>query len=165
MLKILQKKVYLFFRGFSLKAVVQRVKRASVMINQQVYSSIGAGLLIFIGLSKSDEISDGEYLNKKILNLRIFEDEQGKFNYNVKEVGGEILIVSQFTLLANTKKGNRPSFTDSMAVQEARLFFKKLVSIFKNSYDKVKTGEFQAKMNIQLENDGPVTIILDSGNC
>ena len=145
-----------------MKAVVQRVTQASVSIGGEKVAQIGKGLVVLIGVAKGDSEKDAQYLVEKIANLRIFPDEQGKFNLCALDIGGELLIVSQFTLLASTKKGRRPSFTEAALPQEAEALYKRFVEIAQNTGLKVETGRFQEHMLVEIHNDGPVTILLDS---
>ena len=148
-----------------MKIVVQRVKSSSIEINNKIVSKINFGLLILLGISVDDDISDVEWLVKKTLNLRIFDDSDGVMNKSLVEIGGEILIVSQFTLLALTKKGNRPSYINSAKHDLALPLYEKFIKLTKDKLGiKVKTGVFGADMKISLVNDGPVTIIIDSKN-
>ncbi|MCR5261102.1 MAG: D-tyrosyl-tRNA(Tyr) deacylase [Candidatus Gastranaerophilales bacterium] len=147
-----------------MKAVIQRVKSASVTIDNELYSSIGQGLLVLYGVEKGDVEENSRYLCDKILKLRIFEDENGKMNLSVKDVQGEILVVSQFTLAGDTRKGTRPSFDTAMPPKEANEMYENFVSMMKESGLTVKTGVFGAMMDVALVNDGPVTFILNSPN-
>ena len=148
-----------------MKIVVQRVNSSSIEINKKIVSKINFGLLILLGISVDDDISDVEWLVKKTLNLRIFDDLDGVMNKSLVEIGGEILIVSQFTLLALTKKGNRPSYINSAKHDLAFPLYEKFIKLAKDKLGaKVKTGVFGADMKISLVNDGPVTIIIDSKN-
>lgn len=148
-----------------MKIVVQRVKSSSIEINNKIVSKINFGLLILLGISVDDDISDVEWLVKKTLNLRIFDDSDGVMNKSLVEINGEILIVSQFTLLALTKKGNRPSYINSAKHDLALPLYEKFIKLTKDKLGiKVKTGVFGADMKISLVNDGPVTIIIDSKN-
>lgn len=140
-----------------MKALIQRVKRASVTIENELYSSIGAGLLVFVGVEKEDEKINAEKLADKIVNLRIFEDENDKMNLSVKDVKGEILVVSQFTLCGNCKKGTRPSFDNSAPLDKAVELYEYFVEQAKLSGLNVQTGKFRAMMDVELINDGPVT--------
>ena len=146
-------------------AVIQRVSSASVTINGLVKSSINAGLLVLLGITHEDNIEDIEWLVSKIAQMRIFSDVEGKMNLSVIEIGGEILVVSQFTLFASTKKGNRPSFTDAARPEIAiPLYLKFLEDLQKIVRKEIFSGEFGADMKVDLLNDGPVTIIIDSKN-
>lgn len=143
-----------------MKALLQRVKSASVKIDGNIYSEIKQGILVFLGVEKEDSSSQAEFLANKLCNLRIFEDEYEKMNLSVKDIDGEILVVSQFTLAGNCKKGTRPSFDNAKSPQEANKIYEDFVSIVKELHPKVKTGIFGAMMDIELINDGPVTFIL-----
>lgn len=143
-----------------MKVVIQRVLEASVTINTQLHSSIGKGMIILVGIQADDTNEDIEWLTGKICNLRIFNDENGVMNYSVREIGGEILIVSQFTLMARTKKGNRPSYIDAAKPEISVPLYEKFVeSLSKEMNQEIKTGVFGADMKIGLINDGPVTIL------
>lgn len=144
-----------------MKALIQRVKNASVTIDGEVYSSIGKGLLVFLGVEKADEPAALEYIGDKILKLRIFEDEAGKMNFSIKDINGEMLIVSQFTLAGSTKKGCRPSFDNAMPPEKAKIYYEKFIELCKASGISVKTGVFGAMMDIGLINDGPVTFMVE----
>ena len=144
-------------------AVIQRVSEASVTIDLTIKSSIGNGLLVLVGIEDADGKEDVEWLCNKIVNLRIFNDEEGIMNKNVKEVDGEIIVVSQFTLHASTKKGNRPSYIKAAKPNFAIPMYEKFVkTLGMESAANIQTGEFGADMKVQLLNDGPVTIIIDS---
>jgi len=145
-----------------MRAVLQRVDRASVSVAAQTISAIGKGLLVLLGVEKEDSQADADYLLDKILNLRIFEDEQGKMNRSLLEVGGELLVVSQFTLLADCLKGRRPSFTQAAAPAQAKALYESFLAAAAEKLQRVEGGEFQAMMKVELINDGPVTILLDS---
>ena len=148
-----------------MKVVIQRVKSSSVQINQKIKSEIERGLLVFIGICHDDTKSDAEWLVNKILNLRIFNDKHGVMNESIIDVNGEILIISQFTLMALTKKGNRPSYIRSAPHKIAIPLYEYFVEMFKAKiYDKIKTGVFAADMEVKLVNDGPVTILMDTKN-
>ena len=141
--------------------VVQRVVKCDLKINGNIFSSIGYGIVIFIGISKEDDISILNKLAYKISKLRIFNDEFGKMNKNINEINGEILLVSQFTLCADTKKGNRPSFIAAASPEKAVKIYNSFIEELKNHINtKIQTGKFGADMKINLINDGPVTIIL-----
>jgi len=146
-------------------AVVQRVSSASVTINQHIKSSIEKGLLILVGIEDADAEEDIDWLAQKIVNLRIFNDEQGVMNVSVKDDGGDIIVVSQFTLHASTKKGNRPSYLKASKPDTAIPMYEKFVKAITENLDKpVQTGEFGSDMRVALVNDGPVTIIIDTKN-
>lgn len=145
-------------------SVIQRVNRAAVKIDNSFFSEINKGLLVLLGVSKDDTFEDIKWSAEKILNMRIFSNEEGKFDYSVKDINGELLIVSQFTLLGNVKKGRRPDFTGAMQPEKAEEFYNIFVDEIKKNYikEKVKTGKFAAEMIVEIENNGPVTIIVDS---
>lgn len=146
-------------------AVIQRVSSASVTIDGIVKSSIASGLLILIGIEDADNNEDIDWLANKIVNLRIFNDDQGVMNISVKDQGGEIIVVSQFTLHASTKKGNRPSYLKASKPDLAIPLYEKFVAVLSSQLGKpVQTGEFGADMKVALVNDGPVTIIIDTKN-
>lgn len=148
-----------------MRIVLQRVSEASVLIDNQLNASIGIGLLLLLGIEAEDSQEDIEWLCKKIVGLRIFSDEAGKMNHSVKDIDGEIIVVSQFTLYANVKKGTRPSFVRAARPDIAIPLYEKFVATIEQSLGKtVGTGEFGADMKVQLINEGPVTIILDSKN-
>lgn len=146
-----------------MKVVIQRVTRASVTIEQQLFSSIGKGMLILVGIQSDDTDDDINWLASKIVNLRIFDDENGVMNKSILDTGGEILTVSQFTLMARTKKGNRPSYINAAPPAISVPLYKKFVSTLSQELHKeIQTGQFGADMKVELMNDGPVTIIIDS---
>jgi D-tyrosyl-tRNA(Tyr) deacylase len=145
-----------------MRAVIQRVKSAEVRVDGRVTGKIGKGLFILLGVRKGDGESDLSFLTSKIPELRIFEDDSGKFNLSLKEIGGEMLIVSQFTLYSDCRKGRRPSFTDAEDPTIAKSLYEQFISKLRGQGISVQTGEFQAKMEVHLINDGPVTILLDS---
>ena len=145
-----------------MKAVLQKVAKASVFIDNIEYSAINNGLLVFIGFNKQDTLKDIKKITKKILNLRIFPDSNYKMNLSLNDVNGELLIVSQFTLYANCKKGNRPSFIESANSIDAENIYNEFVNYMKSKFNNVKTGQFGALMDIKLINNGPITIQLDS---
>ena len=145
-----------------MRAVIQRVKSAEVEVNGRLAGKIERGLLVFVGVGKGDGEADISYLTTKIPDLRIFEDHSGKFNLSLKEVGGEMLIVSQFTLFGDTRKGRRPSFSDAEDPPVAKILYEQLIENMKGQGIPVQTGEFQATMEVRLVNDGPVTLLLDS---
>jgi D-tyrosyl-tRNA(Tyr) deacylase len=144
------------------KALLQRVTHASVSVDGEVVGSIGQGLVGFIGVADGDTEEDVEYLVQKMVGLRIFSDEEGKFNLSVQDVGGELLLVSQFTLLASPRKGRRPSFTGAAVPELAERLFERCVEHASATGLRVATGRFQQLMQVEIHNDGPVTIMLDS---
>jgi D-tyrosyl-tRNA(Tyr) deacylase len=145
-----------------LKALVQRVQEASVTINEEVVGEIARGLVVFVGVDRDDSKKDMEYLVDKVVNLRIFSDENSKFNISAAEIKAELLIISQFTLIADTRKGRRPSFIDAAPPETAESLFNLFVDRARGSGLKVETGRFQEHMLVKIHNDGPVTILLDS---
>ena len=146
-----------------MKVVIQRVKSTELFVENKFYSKIGCGLLVLVAVSKDDKHEDIDWIANKLVNLRIFNDENNQMNRSVGEVNGEIMIVSQFTLYASTKKGNRPSFIKSAGGNFAEKSYLDFVEMVNRIYKfKVKTGKFGANMNIVLNNDGPVTIVIDS---
>lgn len=146
-----------------MRAVIQRVTSASVTINNKVESSINEGVLILLGIENNDEIEDAHWLSSKIAKLRIFNDRKDKMNLSVLDIGGEALVVSQFTLHAMTKKGNRPSYIDAAKPEKAIPLYEQFVADLETQVHKpVSTGKFGAMMDISLINSGPVTIIIDS---
>lgn len=145
-----------------MKVVIQRVCKACVSVDNQIVSSINNGILALIGLKADDDEEKFDYIIKKVLNLRIFGDEQKKMNKSLLDYNFEVLLVSQFTLYADCKRGNRPSFTRAMPPDQAKVLYQKFVEKFKEKYSKVKDGVFGAMMQINLINDGPVTIILEN---
>ncbi len=147
-----------------MKALVQRVKWAQVTVDGEVIGRIGGGLVALIGMAAGDEKADTDYLVNKIVNLRIFADADSKFNLSLLDVKGELLLISQFTLMADTRKGRRPSFTDAAPPDVAEFMFNEFVAEARKTGVKVETGKFQAHMLVELVNDGPVTIMLDSSD-
>lgn len=144
-----------------MKCLIQRVKRASVTIDGELYSKIDAGILALLGVEKGDSIENAEKLADKVLKLRIFEDENGKMNKSLFDINGEMLIVSQFTLCGDCKKGTRPSFDKSERPELANKLYEDFVTIIKNAGIKTGTGKFGAMMDVELINDGPVTFMLE----
>lgn len=144
-----------------MKALIQRVKNASVTIDGKLYSQIGAGLLVFLGVEKTDEKENAGKLAQKIANLRIFEDENDKMNLSVMDVKGEILTVSQFTLCSDCKKGTRPGFDKAASPDKAVALYEDFVNNMKSYGLKVETGKFRAMMDVALVNDGPVTFMVE----
>ena len=146
-----------------MKVIIQRVTKASVTIDRKIKSSIGSGLLVLLGIEDADTTEDIEWLSSKIINLRIFNDTNDVMNVSVKDVNGEIILVSQFTLHASAKKGNRPSYIKAAKPEIAIPLYEKMVSQLEEDLGKpIQTGSFGADMKIELLNDGPVTIIIDS---
>lgn len=145
-----------------MRAVVQRVKSAAVHVEGRIIGEIGQGLLVLVGVGRGDGEKDITYLASKLPELRIFEDTSGKFNLSLREVGGKMLVVSQFTLFGDCRKGRRPSFIEAAEPAEARRLYEQLILKLRGQGVSVETGEFQAKMEVRLINDGPVTILLDS---
>lgn len=147
-----------------MRVVIQKVSEASVSVEGEILGSINKGFMLLVGVGQEDDESDVAYLARKIANLRVFEDEQGKMNLALKDVGGAILSISQFTLLANTKKGNRPSFIEAAAPEVGDVLYENLNDSLRAEGFEVQTGKFGAHMQVHLINDGPVTIIIDSKN-
>jgi D-aminoacyl-tRNA deacylase len=145
-----------------MRAVIQRVKKSSVAVNDKIIGKIGSGLLVLLGVSREDEMKDADYLSEKIPNLRIFEDENTKMNRSLLETGGEMLVVSQFTLLGECRKGRRPSFTNAACPEKAKELYEHFANQVRLKGVKVKTGQFRAFMAVSLINDGPVTLIVES---
>ena len=145
-----------------MKAVVQRVKKASVIIKGKILGTIEKGFAILLGISETDTEEDVKYLSEKIANLRIFEDSQGKMNLSCLDIKGDFLVVSQFTLIADCRKGRRPSFIEAARPEKAIPLYENFISLLRQTGSKVETGEFGASMVVEIHNDGPVTIILDS---
>ena len=145
-----------------MRFVIQRVKQASVQVNGESVGSIKKGYLVLIGVSDTDTETVADKLGKKLIGLRIFEDENGKTNLSLADVGGSLLLVSQFTLYANCRKGNRPSFTEAGAPDRAEALYRYIIDECKKSVPEVQTGRFGAEMEVALVNDGPFTILLDS---
>ena len=144
-----------------MKFVIQRVSEASVKIDGDIVGSIGKGFLVLIGVGQNDTKEDADFYIKKMIGLRIFEDENGKTNLALKDVEGQLLLVSQFTLYANCRKGNRPSFTDAGSPQQAEELYQYIIKECRKQVTVVQTGEFGADMKVSLVNDGPFTVILD----
>ena len=145
-----------------MRCVVQRCSRASVSVNGETVGQIGRGFMVLCGVAEDDTDADMEYCRAKIAGLRVFEDADEKMNLSLKDVGGEILLVSQFTLLGDARHGRRPSFSGAAAPDEADKLYEKLVSALRDDGFKVETGRFRTHMMVELVNDGPVTILLDS---
>ena len=145
-----------------MKALIQRVSKASVSIDGEEVGRIGRGLVVFLGVADGDTQKDAQYLMQKIINLRIFADAEEKFNLSALDINGELLLVSQFTLLADTRKGRRPSFIGAAPPDQAEAMFDYFVELARDSGLKVATGRFQQYMQVEIHNDGPVTVMLDS---
>lgn len=145
-----------------MKAVVQRVKESSVTVDGKTVGKIGAGLLVLLGIAKKDIIQDVDYIADKILNLRIFEDDDNKMNRSVLDTGGEMLVVSQFTLLGDCSRGRRPSYIEAAEPEKANQFYELFVDKIRGKGIRVETGIFRAMMDVSLVNDGPVTLIVES---
>ncbi|MCQ2545962.1 MAG: D-aminoacyl-tRNA deacylase [Clostridia bacterium] len=145
-----------------MRAVVQRVKKSAVTVDEKVTGSIGQGLMVLIGVEDGDTEKDAEYIAKKVSALRVFDDEEGVMNLSVKDIGGEILAVSQFTLLGDVRKGNRPSYFSAAGPEEANALYRKTVELIQANGIHVEEGIFQAEMMVAIANDGPVTILLES---
>lgn len=147
-----------------MRVVLQRVAHASVTVDGEIIRKIQRGFLLLVGVTHDDVMEDMEYLVRKIVQMRIFEDEEGKLNRSIQDIGGEILSVSQFTLYADTKKGNRPSFSKAAPGDVALEMFEQFNGLLRDTGIPVETGQFGADMKVELLNDGPVTILLDSKN-
>jgi len=145
-----------------MKALLQRVTGASVSVGGEEVGRIGRGLVVFLGVAGGDAEKDAQYLAQKIANLRIFADDEGKFNLSALDINGELLLVSQFTLIADTRKGRRPSFVEAAPPAQAEELFDYFVTQTRATGLRVETGRFQAYMQVEIQNDGPVTIMLDS---
>ena len=145
-----------------MKALLQRVSEASVSVGGEVVGRIGQGLVVFVGVARGDTEKDAQYLAQKIVNLRLFSDEGGKFNLSALDIKGELLVVSQFTLLADTRKGRRPDFIEAAPPDQAKELFEQFVEQAQATGLKVETGRFQQYMQVEIHNDGPVTILLNS---
>ena len=145
-----------------MRALIQRVTCASVCIDGETVGSIGAGLVVLLGVAAGDDEADARYLVDKTANLRIFADDEGRFNRSALDVAAELLVVSQFTLYADTRRGRRPDFTRAAEPDDARRLYGRAVEMFRETGLTVATGEFQAYMQVRLQNDGPVTLMLDS---
>ncbi len=145
-----------------MRAVIQRVSRADVVVEERTVAEIGRGIVLLVGVEKGDTEVDADYIAKKTSSLRIFEDEAGKMNLSVKDIAGEVLCVSQFTLLADARKGRRPSFDGAESPERAEALYKEVVERVRKEGIVVKEGVFGGYMKVSLTNDGPVTILLDS---
>ena len=145
-----------------MKAVIQRVSSASVMVEGKIVGEIEQGFLVLLGVKRGDTTEDAAYLARKIAKLRVFNDEAGKMNLSLEQVGGAVLAVSQFTLYASTRDGNRPGFSEAAAPDDGNRLYKTFCELLRNENISVQTGIFQTEMKVSLLNDGPVTIIFDS---
>jgi D-aminoacyl-tRNA deacylase len=145
-----------------MRALLQRVTEARVTVDKAITGEIGAGLLVLLGVSKLDTAADAEFVAQKVLNLRIFEDELGKMNRSLLDTGGAMLVVSQFTLYGDCRKGRRPSFDDAAPAEQARALYEHFVAAARRAGPRVETGIFQAHMAVSLVNDGPVTLIVEN---
>ena len=145
-----------------MRAILQRVSRAKVLVDSETVGEIGTGILILLGVSREDEDKEAIYLLEKTLNLRIFEDADGKMNLSLLDINGGLLVVSQFTLYGDARKGRRPSFIEAAAPEKANFLYELFVAQARRQIENVETGRFQAMMNVELVNNGPVTILLDS---
>jgi D-aminoacyl-tRNA deacylase len=145
-----------------MRAVLQRVDRAEVAVGGETVARIGRGILALVAVARDDDAPDLEWMARKIVELRIFDDQEGKLNLSLLDVGGEILLVSQFTLYGDCRKGRRPSYGDSAPPDQARILFEQFISTVRRYVPRAATGEFQAMMDVSLVNSGPVTLILDS---
>ncbi len=147
-----------------MRALIQRVTEASVSVDDEVLGRIGPGLVVLVGVARSDGDRHIDYITSKTLNLRIFEDAQGRFNLSALDVGADLLVISQFTLYADTRRGRRPGFTEAAPPDSASKTFEVTLARFRESGLRVETGRFQAHMLVEIHNDGPVTIMLDSAD-
>lgn len=145
-----------------MRAVVQRVSKSSVVVDGEIVGAIKKGFLVLLGVEKKDTQRDVEYMVHKVLGLRIFPDDEGKMNRSLQDINGELLVVSQFTLLGDTRKGKRPSFINAADPETGNRLYKDFVTLARGQGTRVATGQFQADMQVELINDGPVTILLDS---
>lgn len=145
-----------------MRAVIQRVKQSRVLVNGEVTGAIQQGFTVLLGVCQEDDVQDAQYLARKIANLRVFEDLDGKMNVSLKEVEGKVLAVSQFTLLGDTRKGNRPSFVEAAHPDKAKTLYDAFTSFLVEEGITVEEGIFQAEMMVEISNDGPVTILMDS---
>ncbi|KHD38413.1 tyrosyl-tRNA deacylase [Clostridium acetobutylicum] len=145
-----------------MRAVVQKVKRSSVKVDGKVVGQIGKGINALIGITEGDTLEDIEYLKNKILNLRIFEDEEGKLNKSLKDVNGELLVISQFTLYGDCRRGRRPSFIEALSGDKSEKIYNDFVDLCRKEVPNVQTGVFGAHMDVDIQNDGPVTLLIDS---
>ena len=145
-----------------MRAVIQRVKESSVSVNNEIVGKIASGLMVLLGVAETDRAEDADYLAAKIVNLRIFEDENHKMNRSLLDIGGEMLVISQFTLLADCRKGRRPSFVHAAGPNKANELYERFLDQVRQKCVNVATGRFRAMMDVSLINDGPVTLIVES---
>lgn len=145
-----------------MRAVLQRVSRAKVSVDGETIGEIGNGILLLLGVSRSDAEKEADYILEKAVNLRVFDDEEGKMNLSLLDIKGDLLVVSQFTLYGDVRKGRRPSYIEAAAPERANALYEYFVGEARKHLSKVETGKFQAMMDVELVNDGPVTILLDS---
>ncbi len=145
-----------------MRAVIQRVKRCTVRVNDEPVSRIGSGVLVLLGVGENDDLADADYLSEKISNMRIFEDQDGKMNRSLLQISGEMMVVSQFTLMADCRKGRRPSYTKAADPESANGLYAYFVSRIQQLGLSVQTGRFGANMDVSLVNDGPVTLVVES---
>lgn len=145
-----------------MRAVVQRVTSSCVTVNEKVIGNINRGFNVLLGISKDDTLEDLQYIRDKIINLRVFKDENDKMNLSILDINGEILVISQFTLHGDCRKGRRPNFMKAMSGENAKILYNNFIEMLRKSELKVETGEFGANMKVEINNDGPVTILLDS---
>jgi len=145
-----------------MRAVVQRVSKASVTVDEKIVGKIGKGLMVLLGVGQDDTRSDIEYMANKIVNLRVFADDEGKMNLSTLDISSEILVVSQFTLYGDCRRGNRPSYVKAARPESANELYEGVVSALREKGINVQTGIFQAKMDVEIHNDGPITLIIDS---
>ena len=147
-----------------MRALIQRVSQAAVSVEGETAGSIDTGLVVFIGIHEDDDSEDAAYIVSKTVNLRIFSDDSGKFDHSAIDLGAELLVISQFTLYGDTRRGRRPSFSHAMPPEPAAALFDHTLSLFEQTGLKVQTGQFQAHMLVSIQNDGPVTIMIDSAD-
>jgi len=146
-----------------MRAVVQRVKSSRVLVGERTIGSIGKGLNVLLAVKNDDEESDARFLAKKIMQLRVFPDYEGKMNLSIQDINGELLVISQFTLYGDCKKGNRPSYSKSAPAEKAKKLYEYFIEHIRMYYkNKIECGEFQADMNVEIQNEGPVTLIVES---
>lgn len=145
-----------------MRAVVQRVKRSSVKVDGEIVGSIGNGINVLIGICAEDTLDDIKYIVDKVVNLRIFQDDNDRMNLSLKDIDGEILAISQFTLYGDCRRGRRPNFMNALGGNEAKVLYDEFIHMLKDTGVKVETGVFGAHMDVEIQNDGPVTILLDS---